>query len=285
MEGRHHGRRPLTLLIIVAAALGACSGLPDVAALKRMTEASLRVPGSVDLFHSEAEAATSVEGSTPAFVTAIAGTNLAPTEAMDFLRRSLEESGWQVDPVDSTGIRTTAEDLAEAWRKGDTVVRLSVLRKDDPRNPVGPDAGRYTTIYQISLFAKKPVHLSSQVGGGVAAAFPTKLSHELNLTIERILEVWMVAPPIRVLIGEETNPPHRHRLGWGAPARLDRDQQPAASLPAARASRREGGGLEPLGPAGQAFARRCFSSVNRRSAWPRSPCASSRQSSGLPSSA
>jgi len=41
------------------------------------------------------------------------------------------------------------------------VVRLSVLRKNDPRNPALDQAGRFATIYQVTLLAKRPVKLSS----------------------------------------------------------------------------------------------------------------------------
>jgi len=158
---REDGRRLFVIGVILAAALSACSGLPGVAELKRMPEASLRAPSSTDLFHSEAEAASTVEGSTPAFVTEVVGTTLTPNEVMASLRGSLQSSAWQVDPVDSSGIATTAEDQAEAWRKDDTLVRISVLRKNDPRNPAVDQAGRYTTIYQVTVLAKKPVKLST----------------------------------------------------------------------------------------------------------------------------
>jgi hypothetical protein len=161
LERRQHRARVVAICLVVVTALSACSGLPDVAALKRMPEAALRAPSSTDLFHSEAEASSTVEGSSPAFVTEVVGTSLTPSEAMESLRGSLRGEGWQVDAVDSSGIATTAEGQAEAWRKGDTVVRISVLRKNDPRNPALDQAGRFTTIYQLTLLAKRPVTLSS----------------------------------------------------------------------------------------------------------------------------
>jgi hypothetical protein len=114
-----------------------------------------------DLYHAESEARSSVEGTTPAFSTDVVGTTGSSDAVLRSLRESLKAAGYQVDPIDSTGIPSTAEETAEAWRKGDVVARISILVKDDPRNPGHERASEFATIYQMSLFAKKPVSAPS----------------------------------------------------------------------------------------------------------------------------
>ena len=161
MEGRHAGARFLAAFL-VGAVLSGCSGLLSVSGIKALPEASLRAPSSTDLFHAESEARSTIEGATPAFIHhQVVGSTESSDGVLTSLRTALRAAGYKIDPIDSVGIATTAEETAEAWRKDDVVARISIHIKDDPRNPGHDRADEFATIYQLSLFAKKPVALRS----------------------------------------------------------------------------------------------------------------------------
>ena len=133
-----------------------------------MPEASLHAPSSTSLFHTESDAWTTIEGSSPAFSTTIFGSPNSADDILSGLRTELMGAGWTEDTFDSSGIPTTAEERAEVWRKGDALVRLSVLRKGDPRNPAHDKASAYATHYQVTLLAKPPAKISPSSSRGKA---------------------------------------------------------------------------------------------------------------------
>ena len=135
--------------------VGACGGPPGLAALKGQPEASLRVPGSVDLHHAESEAIGSIEGPSPPFVTDVVGIDADPAEVMAFYGDELPKASWTPDDRDPAGILAAAETDVAVWLKGDVIVRVSILRKD-PSLPDGERAAEFQTFYQVTLLPATP---------------------------------------------------------------------------------------------------------------------------------
>jgi hypothetical protein len=143
------------LLLVGVAVIAACGGPPGLAQLKELPEASLWVPGSVDLHHAESEAIGSIEGPSPPFVTDVVGVNVDPAEVLRFYGDELPKASWTPDDRDPALIRTAFETDVAVWLKGDVIVRVSILRKD-PWVPDSERAAEFQTFYQVTLLPASP---------------------------------------------------------------------------------------------------------------------------------
>jgi hypothetical protein len=60
------------------------------------------------------------------------------------------------DQRDPALVRTTVETDVAVWLKGALIVRVSILRKDDPRVPGSERAAEFQTFYQVTLLPASP---------------------------------------------------------------------------------------------------------------------------------
>lgn len=82
------------------------------------------------------------------------GAQATPEELYAFYDRELAVAGWgPITPQAQAAISPSgAEESVRGWLKGDIVLRVSVRRKGDPRNPPDDITRAYTTIYLIMVF-------------------------------------------------------------------------------------------------------------------------------------
>ena len=113
-------------------------------------------PGSVDLHHAESEAIGSIEGPSPPFVTDVVGVDADPAEVMAFYGDELPKASWAPDVRDPARVPTTVETDIAVWLKGDVIIRVSILRKDDPRVPGSERAAEFQTFYQVTILPASP---------------------------------------------------------------------------------------------------------------------------------
>jgi hypothetical protein len=118
-------------------------------------ESQLLYPGSEVLDKREHEAGLTMEDEVSASVGYLLGSADDAALVEDFYASQLTTSGWRLpddNEARSRGIRTTAELMARAWRKGDLVFRLGILDKSHPAAE-GPSEG-FETVFRIDLIAK-----------------------------------------------------------------------------------------------------------------------------------
>jgi hypothetical protein len=120
-------------------------------------ESQLLYPGSEILDKREHEPALTMEGEVSASVGYLLGSADTAALVEDFYAGQLATLGWR-PPDDNEartrGIRTTAELMARAWRKGDLVFRLGIIDQSHPAAE-GPAEG-FETVFRIDVIAKPP---------------------------------------------------------------------------------------------------------------------------------
>lgn len=119
-----------------------------------MPEAGLHPDGTELIFRNANPRENTMEGPIPAILGDVFGIQLSPDELYAWYGRELEARGWVRDPLDTSSFRTTIEDSARVWRKGDVVARIAIFTKGDPQNPATSAADRFETVYEIALIAK-----------------------------------------------------------------------------------------------------------------------------------
>ncbi|MGN6809765.1 MAG: hypothetical protein ACTHMP_02735 [Thermomicrobiales bacterium] len=88
----------------------------------------------------------------PAFSGYALGVNAPEDAVLAFYEQQLPALGWT--PSNGDNITGTAERRTLAWRKGNLVFSVAILRKNDPRNsPVGDS---FDTPYTIRITADPP---------------------------------------------------------------------------------------------------------------------------------
>lgn len=119
--------------------------------LQKIPEEHLYYPGSAVIGSIGNDYMSGIWGSNPATSGHRLGVDASQAEVLAFYDRELAARGWQQS---TNVIYGTAELEVRGWVKGGVLVRLAILRKNDPRYPAAVNA--YQTPYEIVLIAKSP---------------------------------------------------------------------------------------------------------------------------------
>ena len=136
----------LAIVLIALIACASCS--PTRASLQSEEAAKLQMPDSTELASGGHDEEQTPEGGLPAIAWREYGVDASWDEVFAYFGAELTAQGWEVGGG-SSGIRSTSEYDAEAWHKGDRILRLGHLR-DSPK----PDAGSFMTWYRVSLIGQ-----------------------------------------------------------------------------------------------------------------------------------
>lgn len=148
-SGRRHSRVIGAIAAIVV--LSSCS--PNaLQALHEADEAKLSAPDSVQIQTFDHDRSTGLEGTQSAYVERVLGTSQSPDAVVAFFSSALLSRGWRSATGESFRVRASGEIAADAWRKGNMVLRLGVLRVDDAANG-GVATSGYSTVYRVTLLA------------------------------------------------------------------------------------------------------------------------------------
>jgi hypothetical protein len=121
---------------------------PRLDALRALPEATLAYPGSEEVAAGGSDGGMTIDGPQGAFSWRWLGADASDEEIERFYAEELGARGW-TEGGPGSGIRSTGELRARAWRKGDVVFRLAF---PDPEQRADPEPfSRYQTIYDARL--------------------------------------------------------------------------------------------------------------------------------------
>lgn len=140
-------------ILVAAATLSACGGRPTTfEGVAAVPEASLLPPGAEVLATGGGDDERTLTGPTHAFAWKLVGVQQTSAEVEAFYTEELAARGWAVGGRRGSHLRSTSEDAAFGWHKGDLVFRLGIQDMDGP--DADPEAwAPYTTVIDVRVIA------------------------------------------------------------------------------------------------------------------------------------